>query len=88
MLIHLCWLYRFRASWLAAESPQRKSPPTYDLVATVTHLGVNAASGHYVAKVRQPTGGWLAFDDANVTACPLARVLEEPAYLLIYELSQ
>lgn len=80
------WRYRMRPSWLAAECPHRRSEPTYELISTVTHLGVNAQSGHYVARAKQAGGYWLGFDDATVTTCPLAKVLEEPAYLLFYQL--
>lgn len=41
-----------RADWLTAESPQRRVPPAYELLATVTHVGVNPAPGHYIAKAR------------------------------------
>lgn len=74
-----------RATWLAAECPQRRSKPTYELVATVTHLGINAQSGHYVAHAKQRGGSWLCFDDAKVTTCSVKSVLEEPAYLLFYQ---
>jgi ubiquitin carboxyl-terminal hydrolase 10 len=78
-----------KPSWLAAESPQRKGRNAleYDLVSAVTHLGHNSSSGHYIAHVKQPSGKWLRFDDQDVTVIPLARVLEEPAYLLIYQLA-
>lgn len=77
---------RMKASWLARECPQRRAAPVYELIAVVTHLGVNAQSGHYTAAAKQPNGSWLAFDDATVTVCPLTKVLEEPAYLLFYRL--
>ena len=34
----------------------------------------------------QEDGRWLRFDDANVVAVPLSRVLDEKAYLLFYQL--
>lgn len=76
-------------NWLALESPQRKSQLEYNLVATVTHLGHNSTSGHYTANVKQKgSGKWLKFDDHDVTVQPLHRVLDDDAYLLVYELSQ
>ena len=34
----------------------------------------------------QEDGRWLRFDDSNVVAVPLSRVLDEKAYLLFYQL--
>ena len=82
-----CSCCRMKSAWLAAECPQKRSSPEYDLIATVSHLGTNSTSGHYTANVRQPNGKWLCFDDSNVTMIPLSKVLEEAAYLLIYQLT-
>lgn len=80
---------RINPHWLAAESPQRRKALEYNLIATVTHLGHNSTSGHYTANVKQKgTDKWLNFDDKDVTSLPLHRVLDDPAYLLVYELSQ
>ena len=60
----------------------------YDLVSVVTHLGTTANSGHYIAHaIQQPSGKWLKFDDQNVSTVPLNKVLEEPAYLLFYQMA-
>ena len=77
------------SKWFAAESPQKRTPLEYNLIATVTHLGHNSTSGHYTANVKQKgSDKWLNFDDKDVTFLPLHRVLDDPAYLLVYELSQ
>ena len=79
-------LRRLRGSWMAAECPHKKRNPQYELMATVTHVGTTSNSGHYTANVKQASGKWLHFDDANVSGVSSAQVLDETAYLLIYEL--
>ena len=54
----------------------------------VCHRGSSLGSGHYVADVRTPHGGWLRCDDARIDEVPQAKVLAEDAaqaYLLFYE---
>ena len=57
----------------------------YKLFATVVHHGRDSSSGHYTADVRQPDGSWLRFDDAKVFTVAPGRVLQERAYLLLYQ---
>ncbi|CAI5975186.1 unnamed protein product [Closterium sp. NIES-65] len=57
----------------------------YSLFATVVHQGRDPSSGHYTADVRQPDGSWLRFDDARVLSVSAKRVLQEQAYLLLYQ---
>lgn len=79
---------RIRREWLARESPQWKQNMSYDLVGVVTHLGTTATSGHYIAHtLQQSSGKWLRFDDADVSVVHVNKVLEEPAYLLFYQMS-
>eukprot|EP01098_Paradermamoeba_levis_P009464 TRINITY_DN3943_c0_g1_i1.p1 TRINITY_DN3943_c0_g1~~TRINITY_DN3943_c0_g1_i1.p1 ORF type:complete len:545 (-),score=195.43 TRINITY_DN3943_c0_g1_i1:81-1715(-) len=39
----------------------------YELIGVVSHRGRYADSGHYVGWVKQENGGWLKFDDDQVT---------------------
>jgi ubiquitin carboxyl-terminal hydrolase 14 len=39
----------------------------YDLVSVLTHKGRSADSGHYVAWVKQESGKWVQYDDANTS---------------------
>ena len=73
---------------MAEGCAQKRGAPDYSLVASVTHLGRTPASGHYVADCRQPDSRFLTFDDDRVSLSPLARVLNDRAYLLFYQLSR
>ena len=57
----------------------------YELVSTITHHGNEASKGHYTADARYPSGQWLRFDDASVTAIGASKVLHDQAYVLIYQ---
>ncbi|KAL3654718.1 hypothetical protein CASFOL_001453 [Castilleja foliolosa] len=57
----------------------------YELVSTITHHGREASKGHYTANVRCPSGQWLRFDDASVTAISANKVLHDQAYVLFYK---
>ncbi|CAL9221731.1 unnamed protein product [Arabidopsis halleri] len=39
----------------------------YDLVSVLTHKGRSADSGHYVSWVKQESGKWVQYDDANTS---------------------
>lgn len=57
----------------------------YELVSTITHHGKEASKGHYTADARYPSGQWLRFDDASVTAIGSSKVLHGQAYVLFYQ---
>ncbi|KAA8528063.1 hypothetical protein F0562_035068 [Nyssa sinensis] len=57
----------------------------YELVATITHQGREPSKGHYTADARHPSGKWLRYNDASVTAIPTSKVLHDQAYVLFYK---
>ncbi|KAK9273904.1 hypothetical protein L1049_018716 [Liquidambar formosana] len=57
----------------------------YELVATITHHGREPSTGHYTADARNPSGQWLRYDDASVTAIGKSKVLHDQAYILFYK---
>ncbi|CAH9083090.1 unnamed protein product [Cuscuta epithymum] len=57
----------------------------YELVATITHHGMDPYKGHYTADARHASGKWLRYDDAAVTPIPTSKVLHEQAYILFYK---
>lgn len=57
----------------------------FELVATITHHGREPSKGHYTADARYTNGQWLRFDDANVYAIGLNKVLHDQAYVLFYK---
>jgi len=56
----------------------------YDLKAVVSHIGTEAASGHYVACVNT-FAGWAIFDDSNVQYVSEIDVLKQQGYILFYQ---
>lgn len=86
-----CVRGRIQPSWMAEGCPdaRHRGGADYDLIAVVHHHGRTPASGHYTADVRQPDGKWLRFDDADLSAVSLARVVDDnKAYLLFYQLRE
>uniref|UniRef100_A0A0C9RYR1 Ubiquitin carboxyl-terminal hydrolase n=1 Tax=Wollemia nobilis TaxID=56998 RepID=A0A0C9RYR1_9CONI len=57
----------------------------YELVATITHHGRDHSRGHYTADAKYSNGQWIRFNDANVTAVGLNKVLHDQAYVLFYK---
>jgi len=67
-------------------------PPTYELVAFVSHQGRSCSSGHYLAYVRGSGGHkgtsarpWYRVSDSDVQEVDLEAVLKKEAYILMYE---
>jgi len=56
----------------------------YDLQAVVSHIGTEAASGHYIACINT-FAGWAIFDDANVRYVSETNVLKQQGYILFYQ---
>jgi ubiquitin carboxyl-terminal hydrolase 10 len=82
---------RILPSWVAegCPEPRHRAGAEYGLIAVVQHHGRTPAAGHYTADVRQADGRWLRFDDAELSAVPLPRVVDDPrAYLLFYQLRE
>lgn len=56
----------------------------YELVATITHHGMDPSKGHYTADARLLNGKWLRFDDQSVKPISEKEVLHNQAYVLFY----
>ncbi|KAL4822111.1 hypothetical protein H8958_020156, partial [Nasalis larvatus] len=65
-------------------SQQNTGPLVYVLYAVLVHAGWSCHNGHYLSYVRAPGGQWYKMDDAKVTACSIASVLSQQAYVLFY----
>lgn len=68
--MHFCFIY-------TADVPVPKEHLTsmYDLIALVTHEGISANAGHYVALVKEDDNEWIQFDDATKTTLDNDEVL-------------
>jgi hypothetical protein len=62
-------------------------PPPYDLVGILVHQGQTCASGHYLAFVKKH-GEWYRCNDSTVTKVDEATVLNQQAYILMYEVAE
>jgi len=78
------------SSFMSSEN--KSIPPTYELVAFVSHQGRTCSSGHYIAYVRGSTGTtnvkarpWYRVSDNEVQEVELDTVLKKEAYILMYE---
>lgn len=58
-------------------------PILYDLRAVIHHYG-SAHRGHYKAFVHNTDGGWVCFNDEEVTPVGIDDVLTDGAYILSY----
>lgn len=61
-------------------------PPPYDLVALLVHQGRTCDSGHYVAYCKH-AGEWFQCNDSLVEKVSVQKVLEQQAYILLYEVA-
>jgi ubiquitin carboxyl-terminal hydrolase 36/42 len=64
----------------------KSKPPPYDLVGVLVHEGSSCESGHYLAYVKAG-GNWYKANDSVVQKVDLDVVLNQQAYLLLYEVS-
>ena len=62
----------------------RSGGAVYRLFAVLVHAGQSTDCGHYFSFVRAPNDAWFRCDDESVTRVPLAKVLEQQAYILYY----
>ncbi|KAL3693918.1 hypothetical protein R1sor_007569 [Riccia sorocarpa] len=70
---------------LASPTGSGNEQRRYELVATISHHGKDPSVGHYTADSKQANGQWLRFDDGNVSAVSVGRVLQEQVYVLFYK---
>lgn len=68
-------------------SLNKSQPPPYNLVGILVHQGHSCASGHYLAFVKKHDE-WYKCNDAVVTKVDLSTVLEQQAYILMYEVAE
>ena len=62
-------------------------PPPYDLVGILVHQGQTCASGHYLSFVKK-NGEWFKCNDSVVTKVDEALVLNQQAYIMMYEVAE
>eukprot|EP00977_Amphora_coffeiformis_P015982 scaffold4833_cov233-Amphora_coffeaeformis.AAC.17 len=65
----------------------RARPPPYELVAVLVHQGRSCEWGHYVAYVKNHRQ-WYCCNDSSVTAVSFEKVLQQQAYILMYEVAE
>mmetsp|Transcript_549 Transcript_549/g.700 ORF Transcript_549/g.700 Transcript_549/m.700 type:complete len:751 (+) Transcript_549:97-2349(+) len=64
----------------------RSTPPPYELVGVLVHTGRSCDSGHYLSFVKSGQF-WYKCNDAIVTKVSVETVLEQRAYILMYEVA-
>lgn len=64
----------------------RSTPPPYELVGVLVHVGQSCNRGHYLAYVKSGAD-WYKADDSVVKKVPIKKVLEQRAYMLVYEVA-
>ena len=64
----------------------RGTPPPYELIGILVHTGRTCHSGHYIAYIKQcGTNNWYQCNDSVVQPVSLETVLDQKAYICIYE---
>ena len=65
--------------------PKSVDPGTgkYRLVAMITHMGRNSASGHYICHI-ETSGHWVRFNDETVTKCKAEPPVDD-GYMYVFE---
>lgn len=64
----------------------KATPPPYELVAVLVHEGRSCDSGHYLAYVKSGNE-WYKANDSVITKVDVSVVLQQQAYILIYEVA-
>jgi hypothetical protein len=64
----------------------KSTPPPYEVVGVVVHQGATCDSGHYLAYVKCQDD-WYKCNDSEVTKVDVETVLNQRAYILIYEVA-
>ena len=62
-------------------------PPPYDLVGVLVHQGQTCASGHYLSFVKK-NGEWFKCNDSEITKVEESVVMNQQAYILMYEVAE
>lgn len=57
----------------------------YKLLSVIVHFGSNGLGGHYICFRRCGRGDWIKCDDAKVTISNESEILNQRAYLLLYQ---
>ncbi|XP_008824650.1 ubiquitin carboxyl-terminal hydrolase 17-like protein 13, partial [Nannospalax galili] len=65
-------------------SGTHRGPLVYILYAVLVHSGRSCHGGHYFCYTKAGSGQWYKMDDATVTRCDPASVLDPRAYVLFY----
>jgi Ubiquitin carboxyl-terminal hydrolase len=65
----------------------KSTPPPYELVAVLVHQGQSCDSGHYLAYVKN-NNQWYKCNDSEVEPVSVTKVLEQQAYMLLYEVEE
>lgn len=65
----------------------KSKPPPYELVGVLVHQGRTCDSGHYLAYTKC-NGQWFKCNDSEVTKVDSQTVLEQQAYILMYEVAE
>ena len=66
-------------------SSKGESPFNYSLYAVIVHEGSSMGSGHYVCYAKAGNGVWYLFNDSHVQQVSEQTVLNQSAYILMYE---
>ena len=61
------------------------SSHTYELVATLDHIGDTPRNGHYVTFLKIDSGNWIKFDDERSMACSLKQANTRNNYILLFK---
>jgi ubiquitin carboxyl-terminal hydrolase 14 len=78
----------------SSKGTQANETGMYELCGIVTHQGMYAEGGHYVAWTKEAADRWIKFDDDHVTAVPEAEIAKldgkgggdwHIAYILLYK---
>lgn len=77
---------RFESSLdMAPFLSQPGDPLRYSLYAVIVHEGSSMGSGHYVCYAKAANGAWYLFNDSYVQQVSEQKVLNQSAYILMYE---
>jgi len=64
----------------------RSTPPLYELVGVLVHQGQTCSNGHYISYVKSGDE-WYRVSDNHVTQVEVDYVLQQKAYILMYEMN-
>jgi ubiquitin C-terminal hydrolase len=73
------------APFMSSHNSSRVEPLKYSLYAVIVHEGSSMSSGHYVCYAKAGNGAWYLFNDSQVQQVSEQTVLNQSAYILMYE---